>query len=332
MNKNKKYYIIAIVASALFITYLHYSTVQKVHALHDIYRELYYIPLLIGALFFGLKGAFFTYLFVSALYIPYLVESWTGTFLFETKRLMYLLFAGIFAFIAGFLIDRDRRYREQLEKERYLAGIGQVATTIVHDLKNPLITIQGFARRILESKGNINAAAQAIIDSGQNMERIVHDVLDFAKPIKLDLKEEDARNVVSRACNSCKTKAEEQGVNFSIDLPADPVNIKIDSFHIERAIVNLINNAIEASRKGGNITIAMVHEKKYLVFRIKDQGSGMDRETLDNIFIPFYTKKVGGTGLGIPIAKKIIDGHKGKLHIDSKPGQGTEVTIRLPYS
>lgn len=332
MINSKRYYIIVIVALTLTITYLHYSTIPSLQSLHDIYRAFYYVPVLLGTLLFGLRGAILTYIFILILYLPYIYISWTGIFILETDRLLHLLLQGLIAIFAGFLIDRDRMQRDLMEKERYLTGIGQVATTIVHDLKNPLITILGFARRIMEGKGDPKSSAQFITESAQNMQRIVNDVLDFAKPIQLEIKENDIRGVIKKAADYCKTKADEKGVNLSIDLLSDPINIVIDSFHTQRALVNIINNAIEASVKGQNVIITAETEKNYLVIMIKDHGLGMDRETLENIFIPFYTKKSRGTGLGMPISKKIIEGHKGKIHIDSKPGQGTEVAIRLPYS
>lgn len=331
MFNKKIFYIIIIVTSTLFISYLHYSTIPEIYALHDIYIELYYIPALLGALLFGLRGAIMAYLLGAVLYLPYVFVSWTGIFLHEINRLLHFLLTGLFALLTGLLVDRERRNREQLEKERYLAGIGQVATTIVHDLKNPLITILAYARRIKEGKGSVDIAIDTITDAAQDMQKIVHDVLDFAKPIRLELKQEDIRDVINRACDFCKTKAEEKGVILSINFPAEPVNILIDSFHMERALTNLISNAIEASSKGQNITIKTVADKNYLSMRIKDQGSGMDKETLENMFIPFYTKKSGGTGLGMPIAKKVIEGHQGKIRVESQPGMGTEVTIELPY-
>ena len=132
----------------------------------------------------------------------------------STNRLLLILLSGFFAFVvaclAGFLVDRERRHREQSEKNRYLAGIGRVATTIVHDLKNPLLTILGFTKRIRDGKGNMDNALQAITDSARNMQRIVNDVLDFAKPIRLTFKEEDVRGIINRACVFCKTTAERQ--------------------------------------------------------------------------------------------------------------------------
>ncbi len=330
MFDRKRYYIIAIVAFTLLIGYLHYFTPSKDHTLHNIQTELHYIPLLLGALVFGLKGAVLTFILVTALYLPYFLATWTDPFFSIINRLLHILFSGFFAFLAGFLIDRERRHREQSEKDRNLASIGQVATTIVHDLKNPLITILGFTRRIQEGKGNLDNAVQAIMDSARNMQRIVYDVLDIAKPIRLTFRKEDIRGIINRAYDSCKTKAEARGIILSMDMPAESVNIVIDGFYIERAIVNLINNAIDASGKGKRITIRTAFEKNFWVVRIKDYGSGMDNETLRNIFVPFYTTKRVGTGIGMSIAKKIIEGHQGNIRIDSQLRAGTEIIIEIP--
>ncbi len=331
MFDKKKYYAVAIAASILFITYLHYSTIPAILALHDLYLELYYVPVLLGALAFGLKGGLLTFLFIFALYLPYVFMSWSGTFLIEANKFLHLLLQGLFAVFAGYLIDRDRRQRELTERERYLSGIGRIATEIVHDLKSPLFVILGFAERIKEGKGKTDAAIQFIINSAEQMQKIVNSVLDFARPIRLELKEEDILDVVRRASDACRIKAEQKGVGLAVNLPLDPARMPIDSVHMERAMVNLILNAVEASGKGQPVSIAATVEENILAVRIKDQGPGMDRETLENIFLPFFTKKSGGTGLGMPIAKKIIEGHQGRISIESRPGWGTVVTIELPY-
>jgi two-component system, NtrC family, sensor histidine kinase HydH len=320
---------IAVAVITLFITYLHYLSTGAGHALHNIYRELYYIPVLLGALAYGLKGAALSYLFVFALYIPYVIMTWPGTLINETNRLLPLLLQGLFAFIAGYLVDREKTQRTQLEKNRHLTEIGRIAAVIVHDLKNPLIAILGFAERIREGKGKTDTAVRVIIDSAEKMQKIVNGVLDFAGPIQLNRKEEDIRNIVKRGVDSCRMKAEQRGVVVSTDLPPAPVNMSVDSFHMERALVNIITNAIEASARDQSVVLNMTSNKGIITIRIKDQGSGMDAVTLEKIFTPFYTKKSSGSGLGMPIAKKVIDGHRGKIQISSKPGQGTEITIVL---
>jgi two-component system, NtrC family, sensor histidine kinase HydH len=330
MDNKRKYYTIVIGLSILLITLLHYSTYEPFHAMHDIYRQFYLIPLFVGALVFGLRGAMLTYLFMSLLYLPYMVESWTGHLIFETNRALFLLFSAIFSFIAGFLVDRDRRRKEQVEKERYLSGLGRAAATIVHDLKNPLLAIQLSARRIEKGKGDPSVALRAILDSAGVMQSIVRDALDFSKPIQLIRKKEDASGVVRTACDRCMAKAQEKGVALSVDIAKGPLPTFLDGARMQRALVNLINNAIEASGNGQNVIVSAAREKDSLRITIGDAGTGMDRETLKNLFIPFFSTKDTGTGLGMPIARKIIEGHGGTINVDSRLEKGTLVMIELP--
>ncbi len=309
LNIQKKVFLIFIIVSVLLISYLHYSSAPEDHILHTLYTELHYIPLIIGAIVFGIRGALITYISISVLYLPYFFAQWSDPFISVLNRILHLLLSGVLAFVAGFIVDREKKYREQVEKDRYLAGLGQAAAAIVHDLKNPLITILGFARRIKEGKANINTSAQAVIDSAGDMQRIVNDVLDFARPHKMELREADICEVISKVCDCCKMKADEKGIVFSIHLPTEPISVSIERSHIERALTNLIKNAIDASLIGKTVVIRAEIVTGSVNIRIRDYGEGMDKETLENIFIPFYTRKRSGTGLGMAIAKKIIEGH-----------------------
>lgn len=318
-------------SSLLFITYLHYSTLPGIHDLHNIFTEMYYIPLFLGALVFGLKGAILTFIAVSVLYLPHVVFNWTNTVPYVANQILHAVFSGTFSFLAGFLVDREKRYREQLEKDRYLTGLGQAASAIVHDLRNPLITVTAFARRILERRGDIDNAAQAVMDAARDMQLIVHDVLDFARPIRMSLTEADINSLIRKTCESCSVRAGDKGVTLSVHLPDKPVAVDIDRSHLERALVNLINNAIDASDRGQSVAVLEEPGTNGITIRIRDHGEGMDRETIKNIFIPFYTRKSSGTGLGMAIAWKIVEAHHGGIHVLSSPGAGTEVTIDLPY-
>lgn len=328
MTTQDKIYAGVIVASIMLISYLHYSASPGSRVFHGIYKEVYFIPVLLGALRFGLKGALGTFILVVFLYRPFLFSTWAG--LLHSEQLMSLLFTGLFAVLAGLFVDRDKKYREQLAKDRYLAGLGQAATTIVHDLKNPIVTIQGFARRIKEKKGDSSSAAESIIEAAQDMQDIVCDVLDFAKPIQLELKEQDIGRIIKRSYEACKFRADEVGCLLTLDIPVQPVMVVVDAPRLERAIANMLTNAIEASGKGQGSHISMVDAKERVSITIQDSGIGMDKETIKHIFIPFYTKKSTGTGLGMPIARKIIEGHKGNISIQSTPGKGTIVKIHLP--
>jgi signal transduction histidine kinase len=108
------------------------------------------------------------------------------------------------------------------------------------------------------------------------------------------------------------------------------MTILLDGARMQRALINLINNAIDASENGQNVVISEIGEERSLRITINDKGGGMDQETLENLFVPFFTNKRSGTGLGMPIAKKIIEGHNGSINIESRPGKGTNAIIRLP--
>lgn len=96
-------------------------------------------------------------------------------------------------------------------------------------------------------------------------------------------------------------------------------------------MANLITNAIEASGREQRVSITLETDKDFLLIRILDKGPGMEKETIENMFVPFYTKKQGGTGLGISVAKKVNEGHAGTIRVNSRPGEGTAVKIELPY-
>lgn len=328
MMSRNNYHILTVVLLTTMITYLHFGTMHQFSP-DVILEELYYLPLLLGVLRFGVQGAILTWLFVSAAYLPFFFGTWATTFPQLLDRILHIVFTAVFAFVACFLAERERKKQKQVERERYLAGIGQVATVIVHDLKNPLISILGFARRLREGKGDVTQAAQTIEGAAQDMERIVNNVLDFAKPLQLDISVCDVRETIRQAANSCQAKAEALGVVVALHLPREPVSIAIDGFQIARALVNLIDNAIEASPSGGEVAITVTVDAVGLTVIIKDSGTGMNKETLVHLFEPLYTTKNNGTGLGMPIAKKIFEEHGGTLRISSKLGSGTEATVRL---
>lgn len=331
-NRNK-FYILVIVASTVLISGLHYATSsQAASSLHGIYMDLYYIPVLVGASVFGLRGAVTTYISVVTLYFPYILFVWHVKGLFLAEDFFHALFFGLFAFFAGFLVDREKRYRKQLDKDAYLAALGRTAASVAHDLRNPLTVINGFAQRIMENKGNTDTAIETIMNAAQIMNKIVDSTLDFARPLQLNLQEVDITKIINHAMDTCQAKADRHEVILSLQLPSEQLLLTIDGFLFERALVNLIDNAIGASGRGEVVTISVNSGKTYITIGVKDHGSGMGRETLKNIFTPFYTTKSSGTGIGMAITKKIIDHHQGTIHIHSKLGHGTTINIELPFT
>jgi signal transduction histidine kinase len=328
--RKKKYYIILIVGSTLLITGLHYVIPQERPHL-TIFEELYYMPILVAAVIFGMRGSLLTFALASLSYLPFFFGAWAGPSQLEfLDRLFHLIFSGVFAVFAGFLIERDWRRREELGKERYLAGVGRAAAEIIHDLKSPLIAISGFAARIKEGKGEAARAAQMIIETAQTIEKTAAGILGFAKPADLDLKEEDVAALIKKVCDTCLEKARKSEIKLSADMPPEGLRASMDSLQMQRALTNLVDNAIDASEEGQTVNVRTMVEGNYLIVRVVDHGSGMDKETLENLFTPFYSRKSQGTGLGLATAKKIVDLHRGAILVKSRPGAGTEITVRLP--
>ena len=293
--------------------------------------DLYYIPVLMGGLAFGLSGAMITYACVAALYFPYIFVTWHVRGLLLAEDLLHTLFFGMFAILTGFLVDREKKYRKQSERDASLAALGRAAGIVAHELRSPLTVIAGFAQHILKKKENSEQAIGVIIDAAHTMQKIVDSTLDFARPIQPAFSENDIIEVVERALVTCSGKAEGHGITLSREYSSGPVTLALDSFLCERALVNLIDNAIEASGRGGTVAVRVIPEKEHVMVAVKDDGAGMDKQIMDNIFTPFYTTKSTGTGIGMALTKRIIESHQGSIFVSSRPGGGTEVSIELPY-
>jgi signal transduction histidine kinase len=321
---------VLIALSVLLIAYLHYSTAYSSPPLHSICAELHYIPLLLAGLMFGFRGAVLTSLLVSVLYAAYILIDWPGASLWVLDNSLHIVFPAAFALLVGLLVDRERRHSRQLEKNLYLSGLGQATAILVHDLKNPLFIIKAVMRRLRHGKTGLPEAEGAIDEAVDRMERVMDGALDFAKPLELNRKEEDATALIGRLVQACTPKAEDEGITLTVDAPEQPLTLSADTVYLERALINLVNNAIEASQRGQEVVIRLLLRKEGATIEIRDHGKGMDKEALENVFVPFYSKKDRGTGLGMAVAKKIIEAHQGRITVGSRLGFGTEIGIDLP--
>jgi len=147
----------------LLVTYLHYSTLPSIYSFYSVDREFYYIPIFLSALVFGLKGLLLLYLCVFVFEIPFVLKGWTGTFALESSQMLFLGLQGLFAIFArsrGECKESKRTVRKGARPCR----IGQVATAIVRDLKNPLISILVLSKRIKDGKGNVDEAMYILMD------------------------------------------------------------------------------------------------------------------------------------------------------------------------
>jgi signal transduction histidine kinase len=219
--------------------------------------------------------------------------------------------------------------------------LGQVAAGIAHELRNPLVGIGSTASLLLdefEKSDPRRAEIEVILQETRRMDRIVNQIVEYARPRKLALARFALSDLVKHVVKllSEPLKAKLLTVRTSIPEAADHLNADRDQ--LEQVLLNVIDNAIDATPRNGlaiHITAreAVHHEQPGIMIQVKDAGKGIPMEVLSRVFEPFFTSgKPRGTGLGMAICKNIIERHRGDIHMTSAVGEGTITSIWLPLS
>ncbi|MCM8797834.1 MAG: ATP-binding protein, partial [Candidatus Omnitrophica bacterium] len=249
---------------------------------------------------------------------------------------------------------RLKGIQEQLIQSEKLNTIGQLASGIAHEVRNPLaIVLQGI--NYLETKINnrgeeVAATLASLKESIKRADRIINTLLDFSKAKTLDLQLEDIKSILEESLDLLKNQFERKSIEIVFDVKNDISMIMVDKNRLQQVFINVLLNAIQAMPKGGKIVIrayeidgkgaednierkedALQAGEKAVRVEIEDTGIGIPEENLNRVFEPFFTTKGprGGTGLGLSVSRNILAMHKGSIAIKSKPGKGTKVIITL---
>jgi len=228
----------------------------------------------------------------------------------------------------------QRRLVEQLNLAERLAALGEMVAGVSHEIKNPLGIIQSTAELLSNMPGADESQKKlsgVITEESIRLNRIVTEFLDFARPHDLNLHSIQLDEIVRKNLDFLKPEMEKKGIIAQFNL-SDNRSYKItaDQDLLYRGIMNLIINAVQAIEDTGKIIIHIGEEKGGYRVVIKDTGKGISDDNLNKIFNPFFTTKEKGSGLGLPIVRKIIEGHGGTIEIKSTEGVGTNVTLHLP--
>lgn len=251
--------------------------------------------------------------------------------------------AATFNQMAQQLAERTReleaeRARERLRQAERLAAVGTLASGVAHQINNPLNNLLLTARDALGDDGpeaarHWRAALEASAEEAKRCERIVRGLVAFARGEPGQKWPEDANQVLRRARDLAACAAAEHQASVEL-LPCEgAVPILASSIALEQALVNVIRNAIQ-SRPGAHVTLRTERLARSVRIEVRDDGRGVDSEALRHLFEPFFTTRAadGGTGLGLSVAHRIIADHDGVIHVDSRPGEGTLVSVELPLA
>ena len=237
-------------------------------------------------------------------------------------------------------LDSLTRMQEKLVEQEKLSALGRFTADVAHEIRNPLTAIGGIARRLekrLVDGTREKSYIDLIIAETSRLESILRDVLTYSEKDQNHFEKFDINITVSEAvpffCDTCQEKKIKLIENYFEELP----EIFLHPDHVKQAIGNIMVNGIEAMSDGGTLTVKTNIEKEndinWLTVTVSDTGEGIPHDSLGYIFEPFHsTKKTGiGTGLGLPIAHKIMEEHRGFIRVDSEPGRGSKFKLYFPY-
>ncbi len=231
------------------------------------------------------------------------------------------------------LIRRERAEKALREAES-LAAMGRALSGVAHDIKTPLIAIGGFTRIVqnhLESENADWKKLDIVLKETGRLEKMVKDMLDFSRPLELNRSREDLVDVVLETFTLLEPVANERGVRLESDLRRT-APVLIDPMRMKQALMNLLLNAIQASPEGRRVTTRIDTLGRSLVLEVIDCGCGIPGDKRREIFSPFFTTKKEGTGLGLPIVKKIVEAHSGCIEVVDNPDVGVTFRVSIPIA
>ncbi|SFH84152.1 Signal transduction histidine kinase [Tindallia magadiensis] len=358
MRKKDQWNMILIILLIVSITGLHYGTTASPWPIHDFYRRLYYIPIILSAFHFRLRGGFTSSAVIMLVYAPHLLL-YFGTLDIEVinqllEAAMFMVVGVITGYLAEQAYQRELKLQNQvsqlkkmdllekkLRKSERLASLGQLASGIAHEIRNPLGIIKTISQTLhqeaLEAEETSMAEGLSIIENETDRaNRVIKGMLDFARPEPLKLKAMDASVILEDLLHIMKSLAKQHQVEISSNMKAI-LPIHADADRLKQALMNLMLNGIQSMKNGGTLTITLdivnrEKEEKQALIVIRDEGNGINEKDLPYIFDPFFTTKDGGTGLGLSVTHRIIEEHQGSIEVKSHKDEGTEFYLYLPLA
>jgi len=314
------------------------------HHYYIFYRELYFFPLVLAGFWFGLRGALLTSIAITLAYLPITIIYWDHFSTDDLTRVVEIVLFNTIAIIIGILKDRERERYHQLVMAESLAAMGRAVSAAAHDMKTPLIAIGGFTnlvisklRKIDQGTGeapeiitDVQEKLAIVIKETERLENMVKEMLDFARPLPLQKSKENLRQIIEESAAIVEASASTKQIRIVNQTGEDLPPASIDPDRFKQVLVNLLMNAIQASPPGEQVTITGFAKAANLAIDVTDCGCGIPLDKRAEIFDPFFTTKKEGTGLGLPIAKKIIDAHGGKLEIVDNQHTGLSFRITIP--
>ncbi|WNR46503.1 ATP-binding protein [Paenibacillus roseipurpureus] len=226
------------------------------------------------------------------------------------------------------LIKRE----EQMQRSERLRVIGELASGMAHEIRNPLTTIKGFLQLSKASGYNIESWYSLIMDEINRMSDLTGEFLQFSKPHRTNFRTESLNECVLKVISLIESEAASSGHEIHFHELTDNIHMMMDQDKMIQLLLNMMKNACEAMVANGSIHMRLSRDQKNATLIIADNGPGIPNDQLDMIFHPFFTTKETGTGLGLSICYKIVQDHQGTLEVESELGKGTRFILTFPLA
>jgi two-component system NtrC family sensor kinase len=229
----------------------------------------------------------------------------------------------------------ERLHHTQMSRAEHFATLGELAAGLAHEIRNPLAGIAGVLDIVSRDLPATSVAREVIHDAKQEamqINRILTELLDTARPKPPQLRVTEIVGTVEHAVLFARQQAVTKRINIEFEVKGALPPVEHDPNQINQVLLNLILNAIQSMDKPGTIHVTLEQDGDVAVISVSDEGKGIAHENLSNIFRPFFTTKGQGTGLGLSLARRIVESHGGTITVSSEVGSGTQFEVRLPIA
>ena len=228
----------------------------------------------------------------------------------------------------------QRLYRTQMSRAEHLATLGELATGLAHEIRNPLAGIAGVMEIVGRDLPESSPAREVLSEVQEEIlqiKRILSDLLETARPKPPDFRPADLNSTAEHAVSLARQQARSRPIEIKLSKSHELAPVEHDAGQIQQVLLNLLLNALQAIDDAGNIRVRLGSEDGFATVAISDTGRGIPPEHLANIFRPFFTTKKKGTGLGLSLVSRIVEAHGGRVEVASTPGEGSQFMLWLPF-
>jgi signal transduction histidine kinase len=302
---------------------------------HELFTRFYYVPILLGGFWFGIKGGLQVSLLVTLMYLPHVWMGWGKGGVVLWDKLLEIVLLNLAGPTVGVLSDMERKQRARNYELLTLAALGEAAASVAHEMKNVVIPIRGFIRRIRKGcpgEPQCDSYLDIVERETARLENMTKDMLAFARQAPVDKEKVEIGTLFHELQEGMQGQFSDKGIKLVCRYGDGTGCVHIDRERIRQALVNILQNALDASKEGAEILLSARRNQHFLEVAVEDRGEGIAEEQLDRIFVPFFTTKSQGTGLGMAIARRIVNEHGGEIKVNSSPEEGTRISLMIPLT